>query len=32
MTRDRLRKIGLDINDDCPFCHDIEKTIDHLFK
>lgn len=32
MTRDRLRRVCLDVNGGCPFCHNIEETIDHLFK
>lgn len=30
-TRGKLRRLGMDINRDCPFCHKLEENIDHSF-
>lgn len=30
-TRDNIRKIGMKVNGDCPFCDNHLKDIDYLF-
>lgn len=30
-TRGKLKQLIMNINEDCPFCHKVEETIDHVF-
>lgn len=32
LSRDKLRKIGINVDSDCPICHKDKENMDHIFK